>query len=75
LYTLTSSRPEVEDEKDDVVKKKKKLMKDDPMTRATLFYSMKYIIVPLFEGHETAKKIIEALEKKYGPRSNTHIQL
>ena len=75
LYTLTSSRPKVEDEKYDVVKKKEKLMEDDLMARATILCSMKDVIIHLFERHETAKKIIEALEEKYGHRLDTHIQL
>ena len=36
---------------------------------------MKDNIIPLFEGHESAKEMMEALETKYGPRSDTHIQL
>ena len=76
LYTLRSSRPEIVDENDgDAVKKREKWMEDDLMARATLLHSIKDNIIPLFEGHETAKEIVEALEEKYGPRSNTHIQL
>jgi len=36
---------------------------------------MKDSIIPLFEGHEIAKDMMEALDKRYGPRSDTHIQL
>ncbi|XP_028119398.1 uncharacterized protein LOC114316901 [Camellia sinensis] len=36
---------------------------------------MKDNIIPLFEEHETAKLLIEALESKYGVRSDTQIQL
>jgi hypothetical protein len=39
-------------------------MKDDLMARETLLYSMKDNIISLFEGYETAKKIMEALEEK-----------
>jgi hypothetical protein len=48
---------------------------DDLMARATLLHSMKDNIIYLFEGHETAKDMMKALDKKYGPRSDTHIQL
>jgi hypothetical protein len=76
LYTLTTSRPEIVEENDgDAVKKREKWMKDYLMTRATLLHSMKDNIIPLFEGHEIAKEIMDALEEKYGHRSDTHIQL
>jgi hypothetical protein len=45
------------------------------MPRATILPSMKDSIIPLFEGHEIAKDMMEALDKRYGPRSDTHIQL
>jgi hypothetical protein len=45
------------------------------MARATLLHSMKDNIIPLFESQESAKEMMEALEAKYGPRSDTHIQL
>jgi hypothetical protein len=32
-------------------------------------------IIPHFEERETAKDMTEALDKKYGPISDTHIQL
>ena len=50
-------------------------MEDDLMTRATLLHSMKDNIKPHFEGHESTKEIMEALEEKYGPRSDTHMHL
>ena len=76
LYTITSSRPGVEDENDgDTFRKKKKMDERCLMARVTLLHSMKDNIIPLFEGHETAKEIMEALEEKYDPRSDTHIQL
>jgi hypothetical protein len=49
-------------------------MEDDLMAKATL-YNMKDNIIPLFKEHEIAKEIMDALEEKYGPRSDTHIQL
>jgi hypothetical protein len=45
------------------------------MPRATILPSMKDSIIPLFEGHEIAKDMMEALDKRYGPRFDTHIQL
>ena len=45
------------------------------MVRATLLRNIKDNIIPLFESHESAKEMIEALETKYDPRSDTHIQL
>jgi hypothetical protein len=35
---------------------------------------MKDNIIPLFESHESVKEMMEALEGKYGRRSDTHIQ-
>ena len=32
-------------------------------------------MLPLFEDNETAKELMEALEAKYGPRYDTHVQL
>jgi hypothetical protein len=45
------------------------------MDRATLLHNMKDNIISLFEGHKYAKEMMEALAAKYGPRSDTHIQL
>jgi hypothetical protein len=45
------------------------------MARATLLHNMKDNIISLFKGHKFAKEMMEALEAKYGPRSDTHIQL
>jgi hypothetical protein len=50
-------------------------MEDDLMARATLFHNIKDNIIPLFEGHEITKDMIEALDKKYGLRFDTYIQL
>jgi hypothetical protein len=77
LYTLITSRPEIVEENDgDAVKKREKWMKNNLMTRATLLHSMKDKNIPLFEGHETKKEIMDVLEEKYGPRSDsdTYIQ-
>jgi hypothetical protein len=45
------------------------------MISATLLHNMKENIIPLFESYKFAKEMMEALEAKYGPRSDTHIQL
>jgi hypothetical protein len=37
------------------------------MARATLLHNTKDNIIPLFESHESAKEMMEALEVKYGP--------
>jgi len=36
---------------------------------------MKDNIIHLFEGNGTKKRMMEALEKKYDPKPDTHIQL
>ena len=75
-YTLTSEKPDRADlTYGEVKKKQEKWEEDDLMARATLLHNMKDNIIPLFEGHESAKQMMEALEAKYGPRSDTHMQL
>ena len=54
---------------------KKKNLKDDLMAGATLLHNMKENLIPLFEEFDTTKSMMEALNQKYGPRSDTHIQL
>ena len=48
---------------------------DDSLAKASMLHYMKDNIIPLFEDKETAKELLEALEAKYGPRSDTHVQL
>ena len=48
---------------------------DDSLAKASMLHHMKDNIIPLFEDKETAKELLEALEAKYGPRSDTHVQL
>ena len=75
-YTLTSEKPDRVDLIDGEAKKmQEKWEEDDLMGSATLLHNMKDNIIPLFEGHEFAKEMIEALETKYGLRFDTHIQL
>jgi hypothetical protein len=56
-----------------IIKKQEKWLEDDLLARATLFHNMKDNIIHLFEEHNSAKDIMEALENKYGSRSDTHI--
>ena len=37
-----------------------------------MLHHIKDNIIPLFEDKETAKGLMEALEAKYGPKSETH---
>jgi hypothetical protein len=75
LYTLNSIKPELDGQQDRVIiKKQEKWLEDDLLARATLLHNMKSNIIPLFEEHNSAKDMMEALENKYGPRSDTHIQ-
>ena len=48
---------------------------DDSLAKASMLHHMKDNIIPSFEDKETAKELLEALEAKYGPRSDTHVQL
>jgi hypothetical protein len=53
----------------------RKQLEDDLMARATFLHNIKDNIIHLFEKYEIAKDMMEALDQKYGPRSDTHIQL
>lgn len=69
-------KPHITDLKDEMaIKKRDKLIDDDLIARATLLHNMKENIIPLFEYSESTKEIIEALEAKCGPKSDTGIQL
>ena len=48
---------------------------DDSLAKTSMLHHMKDNIILLFGDNETAKKLIEALEAKYGSRPNTHVQL
>ena len=45
------------------------------LAKASMLHHIKDNIMPLFEDKETAKGLMEALEAKYGPKSETHVQL
>ncbi|XP_028116268.1 uncharacterized protein LOC114314035 [Camellia sinensis] len=70
FHTLSTSKPD-----DDSNWFQRKWIEDDAMAKATMLHNMKDNIIPLFEEHETARQLMEALESKYGVRSNTQIQL
>jgi hypothetical protein len=76
-YTLTFEKPNLANLNDEEAKKKKheKWLEEDLMAWAILLHNMKDNINPLFESHKSTKEMMEALEAKYGPTSNTHIQL
>ena len=70
MHTLSTSKPD-----DDSNWFQNKWIEDDAMAKATMLHNMKDNIIPLFEEHETARQLMEALESKYGVRSDTQIQL
>uniref|UniRef100_A0A2N9F1W8 CCHC-type domain-containing protein n=1 Tax=Fagus sylvatica TaxID=28930 RepID=A0A2N9F1W8_FAGSY len=55
--------------------KRKKWDEDDALAKASMLHYMKDNIIPLFEERPTAKEMMDALETKYGCRSDTQIQL
>lgn len=48
---------------------------DDSLAKTSMLHHMKDNIILLFGDNETAKELIKALEAKYGPRPDTHVQL
>ncbi|KAK0571052.1 hypothetical protein LWI29_010329 [Acer saccharum] len=48
---------------------------DNALARATILNHMQDELIPLYEGFDTARKIMDMLEDKYGPKSETYIQL
>ena len=76
LYTLSTTKLIAIDKNDNErIKVKDNWEVDNSLAKASMLYHMKDNIIPLFENKETAKELMEALEAKYGPRSNTHVQL
>jgi hypothetical protein len=64
-YTLTIEKPKLNDKKnEEVVKKQEKWMEDSLMARAIHLHNTKDDIISLFEGHEIAKDMMRALDKK-----------
>uniref|UniRef100_A0A2N9HAA9 CCHC-type domain-containing protein n=1 Tax=Fagus sylvatica TaxID=28930 RepID=A0A2N9HAA9_FAGSY len=56
-------------------KLRKKWDEDDALAKASMLYHMKDNIIRLFKERPTAKEMMDALETKYGCRSDTQIQL
>ena len=76
LYTLSTTKPVPIDKNDNEgIKAKVNWEVDDSLAKASMLHHMKDNIIPLFEDKETAKELMEALEAKYGPRFDTHVQL
>ncbi|KAL5767614.1 hypothetical protein ACOSQ2_014397 [Xanthoceras sorbifolium] len=48
---------------------------DNALARATILNHMQDDLIPLYKGFNTAKRIMDMLEDKYGPKSKTYIQL
>ncbi|KAK9989463.1 hypothetical protein SO802_029702 [Lithocarpus litseifolius] len=76
LYTLSTTKPIPINKKDnEEIKTKDNWEVDDSLTKTSMLHHMKDNIIPLFEDKETTKELMVALEAKYGPRSDTHVQL
>lgn len=54
-------------------KLREKWENDNALARASILFSMEDDIIPLYEDLETAKEIMDALEVKHVPISNSHI--
>ena len=81
LYTLTTPKPWegiVEDDESESVNSilnVDKWIEHNAWAKALILHCMSDHIIPLFEDYETAKEIMDAVEAKYGLRSDTYIQL
>ncbi|XP_068319788.1 uncharacterized protein [Pyrus communis] len=49
--------------------------KDNEMAHAIILNHMEDDLIPLYEGYTTTKEIMDILEDKYSPKSQTYIQL
>jgi hypothetical protein len=74
LYTLSTIKLDHSDNQE-TEKSRKKWDEDDALAKASMLHHMKDNIILLFEKRLTAKEMINALETKYGCRSDTQIQL
>ena len=74
LYTLSTTKPNQSDDQE-TEKLRKKWDKDGVLAKASMLHYMKDNIIPLFEERPIAKEMTDALETKYGCRSDTQIQL
>ncbi|KAM1500447.1 hypothetical protein ACFX10_023002 [Malus domestica] len=52
-----------------------KWVEDNELAKATILNYMEDKLIPLYEEYDSAKEIMDVLEKKYGPKSQTYIQL
>lgn len=76
LNTLTSPEPTKNLEDDSTkISCREKWEDDNAWVRALILHCISDDIIPLFEDYETAKDIMNAFEKKYGPRWDTYILL
>ena len=57
------------------VTKVTKWEEDFALAKAKIVNNMQDDLIPLYEGHDTAKEIMDLLENKYGPKFETLIQL
>jgi hypothetical protein len=73
-YTLSTTKPNQSDDQE-TEKLRKKWDEDNALAKALMPHHMKDNIIPLFEERTTTKDMIDALETKYGYRSDTQIQL
>jgi hypothetical protein len=71
---LSTIKPDQSDDQE-IKKLRKKWDEDDALAKASMLHHMKDNIIPLFEERPTAKEMMDALEMKYGCRSDTQIQL
>jgi hypothetical protein len=74
LHTLSTTKPDQSDDQQ-TEKLRKKWDEDDALAKASMLHHMKDNIIHLFEERPTTKEMMDALEMKYGCRSDTQIQL
>ncbi|KAK9278708.1 hypothetical protein L1049_028283 [Liquidambar formosana] len=55
------------------LKLKEKWEEDDMLTRASILNHVQDDLIPLYEDFKSAKETMNALEDKYGPKSNTYL--
>ena len=48
---------------------------DNALRKVTILNNMQDDLIPLYEGHDIAKEIMDLLENKYRPNFETYIQL
>lgn len=69
LYTLKTDKPSA------ASRNFVKWEEDNALAIATILNHMEDDLIPLYEGYDTAKEIMDVLDEKYGPKSQTYIQL